>query len=211
MDLTPFILPPVAVRLAAVLLAGFGVLILYRAWKAPVPRRASARLLVVVLGWGTIGLSLAAWGATTSIERGVAFGLLTVSLLALGVLGRSWLGASRRVRRDSPRRTEGAAASTVVDRKETRAPHPLRQLWAGLLLLPVSAASALAMSTALFTAQVGAGPVTAAQVTLALFVFPLLWGLLMALAAVDARLIRKTVTIVVPGFVSAVFVLTRVL
>lgn len=186
----------------ACLAAAAGIAVLWSAWRRP---QRSAPL--VLAGWGALAASLALWASTTSVERGIAAGLLAACLLALAVL--ALVAALPGSRRDRSRRR--AARNRPAPEQAAGEPG-LRSLASGagtiLLLGPAAGTAALLVSAALFTLQHGAGTEATFNLVLAMFVFPLAWATLAVLAARDSRPSRRYGFIALPAFAATLLLVT---
>lgn len=180
------------VRGLAFVLAVCGIILLQAAW-----RRRDRNGLRLAGGWSAICLSVFAWAFTSHPDKGAALGITAMCAVALAALGLTYVRAVPRPARAMPER--------ITEYPRLGAWSVLRRIFAGLLIGPVGALSALALSTLGFALLARAGVEHTINLVIAMFAFPLLWAVLAVLAGIDTLLWRKSLVVLGTGLVSLAY------
>lgn len=153
-------------QLAGIVLGVAGIAVLRAA-----SQRKARHWPLVSAGWALILGSLAAWGETSGVDKGPALGIVALTLIALGAVGLSALGTPVKQRREARIRTAPAAAAEAAARPAIgpAAARVLAIVFAGLIVT-------IAACTALFMGARALGMEHTANLTLAMFAFPLGWA-----------------------------------
>ena len=182
--------------LVSVGLAVCGLLCLRTAWRL----RAQANGWRISLGWLALLGALCLGYASSGTDKGVALALIAIMLIALLVLGRSYL--SSEIRRSKP-------ANRIARHPQTeRSSHWLSGLWTGMVMGPLSGLASLAINTALYDILAKAGADPTLNLTLVAFAFPLVWAGLAILSGYQVRLWRRTLPVLLSGGIPLLYILS---
>lgn len=176
------------IRVAAIIGTVCGIWLLQTAWRA-----RNGNGLRLTLAWVLILTAFIVWSGTSGADKGVALGIVSLTLIALVFLGRAVLRASIREARPKTHR--------AVPTEHVSWPTVARRTFVGLLIGPVAGFSALAIASAGFVALHEAGAEYTANLVFAMFAFPLAWAGLAVIAGADKRLWRKSLVVLGLGLV----------
>lgn len=166
--------------------AACGIYLLQAAW-----RSRSGNAVRLPVGWGALLVATVAWGLTSSVEKGVALGLIAAILMVMSVLAFSLFQSEKRSRAEPTGR--------IQDAEPVSAFGYIRRVWTGLLIGPVSGLAALSLCTAAFVVLKGLGMEHTLNLTFVSFAFPISWGALAVLSGYEKRLSRKTLSVLAAG------------
>lgn len=181
------------VALAAIIGATCGIWLLQKAWHS---KQRNWRL--VTAGWLLNFLSLVVWSHTTSIEKGIAQGIISLIVIALIFLS---ISASR----SEPRSVRANRASDKKGNPTKDKPKDTAKKAATALLIgPISGLASLAFSTATFALLKAIGLEHSNNLTITYLLFPLLWALLAVTIGFQQNFWRRTLTLSSIGLISIV-------
>lgn len=173
------------------ILAVAGLAVLYAAWQ-----RKARNWPLVLVGWALLAGSVASTAQVNGTEKGWALGILVAVLAGLIALGALALSAPVKTRRQVPARPAAGMAAQPDWRAKIA---PAARIAAIVLLgLPVS----LAGSTALFMGSRAAGVEHTANLTTAMFAFPLIWASLSTMLAYSDSARTRTANVLGMAIVS---------
>lgn len=168
-----------------------GIALLRHAWRAP-----KRSIVLVSAGWALLVAALPAWSAFGGADRGVALGFIVFIFAAMVFVVLEAARTPVRAARKSPDR---------MSKDADFRPSPRVYFRNGAVVLlagPVAGLSALAVTVLVFTLLNIGGQEITSNVVIGYFVFPLLWAVLAAFAAIDSRLWRKSILITGLGLAS---------
>ncbi|QTD56800.1 hypothetical protein [Parasphingorhabdus cellanae] len=167
-----------------------GIFLLRSSWQQR--HKTPARL---VFGWLCILGSIIAWSQTSGADKGSALGIIVVVVIAVLAVTVTAVQAPIRERR--------AARVSQNKPDQTQKPGYARAVkwWDGLLVGPIAGLSAMSVSTLLFVSNRSIGMEHTANLTVAMFAFPLVWAGLAVLSGADQNMKRKSLVLMSVGVV----------
>ncbi|MEM8917400.1 MAG: hypothetical protein AAGE37_00965 [Pseudomonadota bacterium] len=161
------------------ILAVTGLAALYLSWKA-----RSRNWPLVCSGWAMISLSILSWAQTSGVDKGPALGIVVLVLVSmLAVLG-SALRMPVKIRRKAANRDT-----------ETKNGDGWRESLAAtgkiLSIILLGVVTSVAACTALFVVNKTLGLEHTANLTITMFVFPLIWAAFSVFIGYAGNLWRK--------------------
>jgi|GEM_PF-1222300 len=177
-------------------LSALGLFALYRAWKGHAKKK-----LLSYLGWAALFLAVILWAVSGGKDRGVALGIIVISLQALlFVAYQAFIDKAPKKKRGAPKlrkmQSEEKLGLAVLSRRAGKA------LWVSVGCGALSYLTAIGLHELFWNSGMHASN----SLVLALFIFPILWASLSALSLTSQKTGLKLGTYAFLGVSSAVII-----
>ena len=175
-------------------LSALGLFALYRAWKGHTKKK-----LLSYFGWAALFLAVILWAVSGGKDRGVALGIIVISLQALLFVAYQALidktpKKKRKTKKSRKLSTPEKVGFTVFSKRAGKA------LWVGVGCGALSYLTAIGLHEIFWQSGMHASN----SLVLALFIFPILWASLSALSLTSQKTGLKLGTYAFLGVSSAV-------
>ncbi len=178
----------------ALITVACGIYLLQAAWRSRGPH-----LKQLITGWALILAGTIVFSFKIGPEKGVAFGLVAFSTLALVFLLKRYV------------QTEPKAAKEMlqknIEQEKLGALVVIRRIFVFLLAAIFALLAALSLSTVSFSILRGFGVEHTANLVFAMFFFPICWATLVTIIGADKKLWRKSLITFGVGLVPLTFYL----
>lgn len=159
----------------------FGVLCLYRSWAK------NGQITLTYIGWVLIFLSLILWGFAGGKDRGVAFGLLALSIIPLGFV---FFHALRNPKNAGPKIL--SKSRTVGEKPKTEIKTYLARIEWAILVGPVAGLASYLFSLGIYEVLDIYNVAPANALTVSICTFPIAWTGLSSYILISRRLVLNS-------------------
>lgn len=171
-------------QIGGTLLAIAGVGALYLAWK-----KKERDWRFVLTGWSFVTLGIVLWAQTSGVDKGPALGIVVVTLIGLMAIAARALAGPTRVGRPNVIRLNKAGGGIEVGAPRYGAAANIAAI------VVVGLAVSIAVCTALFMGNRVLGVEHTSNLTLTMFSFPMLWGILATYIGYSTSIIARITTL----------------